>query len=113
MKGSTININERIVIDYVTKNRPPIEIRDQLDLGCSCENNVIELFEIRPVWSKPGEYQNLSFAKIKYVRTQKIWKLFWMRATGKWQSYEPHPESSNLNDLLTIIDKDKYGCFRG
>lgn len=113
MKEPTININENKIQLFIKKNRPPAEMRDQLDLGYSYNKNVIELFEIRPIYSKPGEYQNLSFAKIKYVKTQKMWKLYWMRASGKWQGYEPLSESTNLDEILSTIDEDSYGCFKG
>lgn len=108
-----ININERRIQVYIEKSRPPLEIRDKLDLGYSYNKEVIELFEIRPKWNNPSVFQNSSFAKIKYVKTQKNWKLYWMRASGKWQSYEPFPESSNLEELLSIISEDSYGCFKG
>ena len=113
MNKNIINLNERKVQVFIEKNRPPIEIRDKVDLGYNYNKDVIELFEIRPIWSKPNEFQKLSYAKIKHVKTQKIWKLYWMRASGKWQSYEPFPESSNLEELLSIIDEDSYGCFKG
>jgi|GEM_PF-280048 len=113
MNTSLININERIVQDFIEQIRPPIEIRDELDLGYSYQNNVIEIFEIRPRWDNPNEIDNLSLAKIKYVKTQKIWKLYWMRGSGKWQSYEPFPESSHLEEILSVIDDDEYGCFKG
>lgn len=113
MSERIMNINERTIQAFVNENRPPIEIRDQLDLGYSFKNNVIELYEIRPSWNKPDELQKLSFAKIKYVKSQAVWKLYWMRATGKWNSYQPFPESTNLEKILSIIDDDSYGCFRG
>ena len=113
MTEKIININERTIQTFVKKNRPPIEIRDKLDLGYSFKNNVVEIFETRPIWNKTDEFQNFSFAKIKYVKSQKRWKLYWMRASGKWQSYEPFPDSNNLEILLSIIDEDSYGCFKG
>ncbi len=113
MTERIININERTIQTFVEKNRPPIEIRDKLDLGYCYESNVIELFETRSIWNKIDEFQNLSFAKMKYIKSQKIWKLYWMRASGEWQSYEPFSESNNLEKLFLIINEDVYGCFKG
>jgi len=113
MKENIININETKIKLYIKKNRPQVEIRDKLDIGYSYDKNVIELFDVRPNWSNPNEFQNLSFAKIKYFKSVKLWKLYWMRASGKWQSYEPFPESTNLDEILVIIDEDSYGCFKG
>jgi len=113
LDNNVIDINERKVRAYVSKNRPAEEMRDKIDLGYKYEKGIIEIFFKRPVWSKPNTYQDLSFAKIKYIKTQKSWKLFWMRASGKWQAYEPFHESSNLEELLNIIDEDAHGCFKG
>jgi len=113
MKENIFNINEFKIQSFIKRNRPPIEIRDKLDLGYSYHKNVIEIFEIRPEWNDPAKSQNLPYAKIRYVKTQKIWKLYWMRASGKWQSYDPFPESTNLDDIIEIIDSDSYGCFKG
>ena len=30
-------------------------------------------------------------AKYKYVKTEKHWKIFWMRGNLKWTHYEPVP----------------------
>ncbi len=113
MSENIVDINERIIQNFIKRNRPPVEIRDKLDLGYTYDKSTIELFEVRPAWSNPNEFMNMAYAKIKYVKTQKIWKLYWMRASGKWQLYEPFAESSNLAELLSVIDEDSHGCFKG
>lgn len=113
LSKTIVNLNERTVQEYINKIRPPVEIRDKLDIGYRYDKGVIEIFEIRPLWTNPNKTTESSVAKIKYVKTQKKWKLYWMKASGKWQSYEPFPESSNLMKLLSIVDKDIYGCFYG
>ncbi len=80
---------------YVEAERPEPAIRPQLDLGFSWENNVLILFEIRPDWMDPKIIQNYAFAKARYIKSKNIWKLYWMRASGKWESY-PH---NSLNIL--------------
>ncbi|WP_369294060.1 DUF3024 domain-containing protein [Sphingobacterium siyangense] len=42
-----------------------------------------------------------------------MWKLYWMRGSGKWEAYEPKPESTNLQLLLDEINHDGYACFFG
>ena len=113
MNNKVVDINKKLVERYIEQNRPPIEIRDQLDIGYMHERNSFEICKIRPIWDRENEFQQLSFAKFKYIKTQKIWKLYWMRASGKWQSYEPFPNSTNLQEILDCVDADAYGCFRG
>ena len=115
MKGKIIDINYTKVDFYVKSKRPPVEIRHKLDLGFKFEKNTFELFEIRPVWSgtDPNDYQKSNFAKFKYIKSLKIWKLYWMRASGKWELYEPFPQSNNLDKIIDCIEADAYGCFYG
>jgi hypothetical protein len=41
------------------------------------------------------------------VRSQKVWKVFWMRADLRWHGYEPAPEVSSIEKFLEIVDQDK------
>jgi hypothetical protein len=115
MEGKTIDTNYAKVESYVKTKRPPKEIRHQLDLGFKFERNTFEIFEIRPEWNSPdqNDYQKSSFVKFRYVKSRRIWKLYWMRASGKWELYEPFPQSNSLDKIIDCIDADVYGCFYG
>jgi len=54
-----------------------------------------------------------AFAKIRYVKSHGVWRLYWHRASGKWEAYSPFRESSDLEALLACIDEDSFGCFKG
>lgn len=114
MKKEVIDINEYTVKKYVESLRPEdLEVRKQLDFGYSYDGQFIELFEIRPVWNDPDKIQNLPFAKIRFYKSKQLWKLYWMRASGKWELYEPFPSSTHLTKIIDIIREDKFGCFYG
>jgi hypothetical protein len=93
--------------------RVPEKARDQLKNGYRIEGQNIFIFESRPRWDQPSEWMNLDFAKLTYVKSRGIWKLYWKRASGKWNLYEPHAESRELSELIKTIDEDQYGCFFG
>ena len=99
--------------NYLDRVRPEPEIRDQLDIGYTMEGQSIILLEIRPIWNKPGEIQNIPYAKASYIRSQRIWKIYWMRANLKWYGYDPTPSVKKLSTFLRIVDEDKLGCFKG
>ena len=103
---------EKIVRTFCD-NRVPQRIRDKLKNGYRVEGQNVFLFESRPRWDDPKEWLDLDFAKITYVKSRGIWKLYWKRASGKWNLYEPHSESRGLDDLIATIDEDRYGCFFG
>jgi hypothetical protein len=98
---------------FMEAMRPPEEIRPKLDIGFSYEKQCIEMFTIRPDWRDETIIRHHPFARIRFVGTQKIWKLYWLRASGKWESYSPHPASKHLKTLLEVIDEDAHGCFKG
>jgi hypothetical protein len=86
---------EKALAAFMEKRRPPIAVRSKLDLGYRVSGRSVELFEIRPRWDKPEQISESAFAKVTYVRTQGIWKVYWMRADLKWHGYEPVPEVSS------------------
>lgn len=104
---------EKLVGEFVEKRRPPAHIRNELDLGFRVKDQSVEIFEIRPMWKNPEQKMEEPVAKTTYVKTQKIWKVYWQRADLKWHRYDPNPEVSSLEEFLEIVDRDEYACFFG
>ena len=114
MKNIVIDINESTIKQYVESLRPKnSEIRKQRDFGYSYDGKIVILYEIRPLWNNRKEAQKIAFVKIRYYKSRQNWNLFWMRANGKWELYDPFPESSHLVKIIEIIKEDKLGCFFG
>ena len=113
MSDYIISITEKTIKRFIEEERPPVDIRDKLDLGYSFDGKVLEIFDIRPRWDNPSEIMHLAFAKVRFIKSKNIWKLYWMRASGKWESYPPLPESTHLEKLLTCIKEDSLHCFKG
>ncbi|MDO9510115.1 MAG: DUF3024 domain-containing protein [Bacteroidales bacterium] len=99
--------------NYIESIRPHESIRHNLDIAYKIENQSIIIYEIRPLYLKPGKYIDSRVAKTTYVHTQKVWKIYWLRASGKWESYTPVPEVKTLNEFLEVIDDDSRGTFWG
>ena len=91
----------------------PESIKDKLRYEYKIKNQDVILYEIRSRWKKPDEQTELPCAKLKFVRNQNVWKLFWQRADMKWHAYGPLKSSRNLTELIAEIDTDPYGCFFG
>ena len=109
----TINFQEALIKQMVEEMRPPAQIREKLDIGYSFENNTLILFEVRPRWNMPDEKIHLEFAKARFIKSQGLWKLYWMRASGKWELYEPMPEVKDIHSFFAIVNEDKHACFFG
>jgi hypothetical protein len=103
---------DKIIGEYF-RNRVPQEYRDELRYEVHIEGYDVVIFEVRPRWDKPDEWLPLDFAKLRYIRSHNIWKLYWKRASGKWKLYEPKGEAKNLKTLADAIEQDEFGCFFG
>lgn len=69
------------------------------------------LIETRPFWDDSDRpWTKLPVAKIIFQKSSKIWKLYWMRASGKWWFYGKY---KTLGGVLRTIQEDKHGCFWG
>jgi len=100
-------------VGTLCKLKAPESIRDQLRYEYTIENQDVIIYEIRPRWNKPDEQTRLPCAKLKFVRSQNVWKLYWHRADMKWHAYDPCKSSRDLAKLIAEIDTDPYGCFFG
>ena len=100
-----------VLDQYIALNRPPEEIRDQVDIAYRIHGQNVELVEIRRDIN--NERIETPVAKATYVRTDDNWRIFWMRANLKWYGYDPHPEAEDITEFLAVVAKDEFGCFRG
>jgi len=98
---------------WLEKKRPPVHIRSQRDVAYRVKNQSIEIFEIRPAWDDPSRTMETPIAKTTWVKTQRCWKVYWMRADLKWHGYEPLPQVENLEAFLEELNNDPYCCFWG
>jgi Protein of unknown function (DUF3024) len=101
------------IVGTFCDDRVPARVRDQLKVGFRIEGQNIFLFESRPRWDNPGEWMDHDFAKLTYVKSRSFWKLYWMRASGKWNQYKPHGQDNDIGKLIHTIDEDSIGCFFG
>jgi hypothetical protein len=108
----TLDIIE-IMENFIEKKRPPIEIRNQLDIGYKIEDQSIILFEIRPDWDNQEIIKEYPFAKTTFIKKNNNWKVFWMRADLNWHTYSVKPTVKKLNDFTDLVFEDKHQCFFG
>ena len=104
---------DHIVGQWCLEKVPP-ELKKQIDHDYEVDGQSVTIFEVRPAWrGQPGEVMRRGFAKLRYVKSSELWHIYWMRQTGKWDLYEPASSACSLEEALTIIDTDTYGCFFG
>lgn len=99
--------------NYLSRERPPEEIRKKLDFGYKIENQSIFILEIRPQWNNPNIIHECPVAKATFVKSKNKWKVFWMRGDLKWHSYSPKPTVKSVRDFTKLVEEDEYHCFWG
>lgn len=104
---------EKAVAAFVAKRRPPVHLRDQVDLSFRFDGRSVEIFEIRPRWDDPTERVEEAVGKARYLKSRDMWLVYWQRADLKWHKYAPVPEVRTVDAFLRLVDEDEYACFFG
>ena len=106
--------HREVIHAYIERRRPPAPLRNQVDLSFSIKNQSIELFQIRsPLGESSFQTVDIAIAKTTWVKSRKVWRIFWQRANLKWYRYDPCPEVKTLEEFINVVDADPYGCFYG
>lgn len=104
---------EKELAAYIDTIRPPVHIRNEIDIGYRIDGQSIFVFEIRPSFQNPNERVEIPVIKGRYYKSRKEWTIYWQRADLKWHIYEPYPSASSLTELLNVLKDDEYNCFWG
>ena len=102
-----------VMENFISRIRPPEEIRKKLDIAYAIEEQSIIIFEIRPKFRAPGEVIKSPIAKTTFVKAKNHWKVFWQMSDLKWHSYEPKPTVKTIKEFTELVEKDEYHCFFG
>lgn len=107
------SVTENIIKAHVEAIRPPVELRDKIDTGYSFEKNTLIVFEKTPYYLDESKIIETPVIKARYVKTQRVWKLYWMRGNLKWYPYEPFPEAKDIDTIFRVLKEDANNCFYG
>tara|TARA_R110001583_G_scaffold4077_8_gene24399 strand:- start:16 stop:375 length:360 start_codon:yes stop_codon:yes gene_type:complete len=94
-------------------NRKQHAAKKGFDIGYKFNNQSIEFFENHPSTNYERGFWNVHVAKLTYVRTKDVWKIYWMRGSLKWQGYLRCPETKKFNEALFFVNEDLDEIFWG
>lgn len=103
----------KLLLDFTEQYGPKPEVRHKLRWDQQVEGQSIVLYEVRPRFMKPGEFGRYGFAKATFVKKENYWKVYWRRASGKWERYPPYPTAESVEEFLAVVIADENGCFFG
>jgi hypothetical protein len=92
---------------------PDPSVAAQLRHGYRIDGYAVILFESRPAYRAPHNWQDHDIAKFRFVNTKGLWELSCQFRDLKWHSYEPLPESPDLDVLVAEVRNDPTGIFWG
>ena len=104
---------EKELENFLGRKRPPRHLRSEIDIQYLISGQTVIIEEVRPYWRDKSQQVRNPLAKLTYVRSRDIWKIYWMGKTMQWQSYAPNPEAEKMEEALGIIEEDSSGCFFG
>ena len=108
-----IELIEGTLTAFLRTERPPVEVRPQLDYAYIITEKSVELHEVRPRFDDVTQKMIRPFARATYSKTRDTWRVYWVRADLKWHPYHPEPIVSSLDDFLALVKEDEHACFHG
>jgi hypothetical protein len=93
--------------------RVPAPVRSKVRVGYRLAGNAVILYEERPAFQPPHNWQEIVVAKFMYVRTRREWRLYCQHRDLKWHTYQALPVSASFAKLLEEVDADPTGIFWG
>lgn len=101
----------REVKQFVDSVSPPAHARNGFDIVYSIADQTVDIGEQRPVWKgDPRKPHVLPLARIRYVSSKNLWRLYRMRQDLSWRMYATMP---TLTEALELVREDRHGCFWG
>lgn len=99
---------------FVERRRPPLHLRQEVDLAYRVAGQSVEIFEVRKSHGGyPGEKIEIPVAKATFIRPARRWRVFWLREDMKWHSYKPVPVVDTIDEFVTLVHEDRNDCFFG
>lgn len=103
---------DRLLTAYCEK-RVPAAVRSKVRVGYRIEGSAVILYEGRPAFRPPHDWQEMAIAKFRYVGTQREWRLYCQHRDLRWHTYQALPVASSFAELLEEADADPTGIFWG
>ena len=103
---------DKLLTAYRAK-RVSAAVRSKVRVGYRVDGNAVILYEERPTFRPPHDWQEMVVAKFMYVGTRREWRLYCQHRDLKWHAYQALPASSSCAKLLDEVAADPTGIFWG
>lgn len=100
-------------INTYLSRRVPLHLRLEIGFFVKSQDNVIIVYEKRPLFSDPLKTSCIEVFRVRYTDFDNRWHLYWMRKFGKWWPYIPKKPVFIIEDCIREVNEDVCGCFWG
>jgi hypothetical protein len=97
------------------RRRVPAHALSQVRVECEAAGRDVTIVECRAPWSPDmgPEWTRFPVARIRYLRSRGVWRLYWRDRDERWHEYPDLPFSRDVSELLEEIDRDPTAIFWG
>jgi hypothetical protein len=95
------------------RDRIPDHLKSQIKVRYETKGFEVKILESRPSFARSHEWTESPIARLKYDPKSMEWKLYWARASGKWQKYPEMKPARDLKSLVNEIKNDPHQVFWG
>jgi hypothetical protein len=90
-----------------------LPVRNEVRVGFRIKSTGVVLFEERPAFQAPHEWREMAVAKLRYVGTQRLWRLYCQHRDLCWHAYQTLPAAPNFKTLLDEVAADPTAILWG
>jgi hypothetical protein len=97
------------------ERRVPARVRDQVRLEVEVRGRAVTIVERRVPWRPElgPDWTRLSVARLRYIRSEGGWVLYWADRNERWHRYTRSVPSPHVDPLLAEIEADPTAIFWG
>jgi hypothetical protein len=100
-------------VGALCRRMSPPQLADELRIVYDVDGHSVSILEERPPWDGVGERTRRGIARFRYVRSHRLWTLYWMRQDLKWHLFASGMAAANLAELVAVVEENRYGAFFG
>jgi Protein of unknown function (DUF3024) len=97
------------------RTRVPEHARHQVRIECEVSGRDLTVVERHPPWPPEAgpEWMRTPVARLRYVRSRRVWRLYWIDSDDRWHEYPELPFAPDVADLLAELEEDPTALFWG
>lgn len=103
---------KKIISSFCSKRSRPEGVH-RCDITYRVLDNEVWMFERRPRWDNPNEWNEFAFARAQCDMESRMWTLLWQDQNLKWHITGGLPPTRSFERLIDHIDSNESMLFVG